>query len=75
MLSQTFAEFATGLTLDAIPERVRERARYLILDPVGTGLAAVGADWAEATFAAAGDGSSRLSRALDRGDDVLILLL
>ncbi|WP_416365579.1 MmgE/PrpD family protein [Sphingomonas aerolata] len=48
-LAQTFADFATGLTIDAIPEPVKERARHLILDSVGTGLAAVGADWAEAT--------------------------
>ena len=58
-LSQTYADFATRLTIDAIPDRVKERARYLILDSVGTGLAAVGTPWAEASFAAAGSRRSR----------------
>ncbi len=66
-LSQTFADFATGLTIDAIPERVKERARHLILDSVGTGLAAVGAKWAEATFAAAGDLGSGTAPVLGYG--------
>ncbi|MEG8022897.1 MmgE/PrpD family protein [Sphingomonas aerolata] len=66
-LAQTFADFATGLTIDAIPERVKERARHLILDSVGTGLAAVGADWAEATFAAAGDLGSGTAPVLGYG--------
>ncbi len=54
-IAHTYADFATNLTAETVPDRVKERARHLILDSVGTGLAAVGAPWAEATFAAAGD--------------------
>ncbi len=54
-IAQTYADFAIQLTAETVPEHVKERARHLILDSVGTGLAAVGAPWAEATFAAAGD--------------------
>ena len=54
-ISRAFADFASGLTLAQVPERVATRARHLILDAVGTGLAAIGAPWAEATFAAAQD--------------------
>jgi 2-methylcitrate dehydratase PrpD len=66
-LSQTFANFASDLTLDRVPSRVRERARHLILDSVGTGIAAIGAPWAEATFAAAGDLGSGTSPVLGYG--------
>lgn len=39
-LSQGLAEFAAGLTWDAIPADVRERSKYLILDALGIALAA-----------------------------------
>jgi 2-methylcitrate dehydratase PrpD len=39
-VSQTLARFVLGLTYDAIPAGVRERAKHLILDAVGTALAA-----------------------------------
>jgi len=38
--AEVIAEFAAGLTWDAIPEAVRERAKLQILDALGTGLAA-----------------------------------
>ncbi len=39
-VSRILADFAHGLTYDAIPEAVRERAKHLILDAVGIALAA-----------------------------------
>lgn len=39
-LSQRLAEFAAGLTGDAVPERVARRAKHLILDAIGCALAA-----------------------------------
>jgi 2-methylcitrate dehydratase PrpD len=38
-LSQQAAQWATGLTLEAVPASVRERARALMLDALGIGLA------------------------------------
>ena len=38
--TRTLADFAAGITLDAIPEPVRERARILIMDTVGIALRA-----------------------------------
>lgn len=38
-ISSRLAEFAAGFSYDAIPAKVRERARYLILDAVGIALA------------------------------------
>lgn len=55
MISQTYAEFARKLTLDAVPERIRTRACRLMLDAVGTGLAAMGETWEQRAFAAACD--------------------
>lgn len=39
-ISQTLARFALGLAHDAVPAEIRERAKHLILDAVGTALAA-----------------------------------
>jgi len=55
MISQTYAEFARNLTLEAVPERVRVRACHLMLDAVGTGIAAMGETWEQRAFAAAQD--------------------
>ncbi|WP_242139943.1 MmgE/PrpD family protein [Sphingomonas sp. TREG-RG-20F-R18-01] len=53
LLSATYAAFANELTIDRVPSTVLERARHLILDAVGTGIAAIGAPWANRAFAAA----------------------
>jgi 2-methylcitrate dehydratase PrpD len=53
MISQAYARFATGLSLDAVPETVRTRACHLMLDALGTGLAALGETWEARAFAAA----------------------
>ncbi|MBS0242045.1 MAG: MmgE/PrpD family protein [Proteobacteria bacterium] len=37
--AERIAEFAAGLTYEAIPEKVRERAKLQILDALGTGIA------------------------------------
>ena len=61
MISRTLAAFASGLTHDAIPETVRRRAKYLILDATGIALAASTYDFAHATvkgLAALGTGES-----------------
>lgn len=55
LISATYASFAKDLTIDAVPARVLERARHLMLDAVGTGLAAIGQPWADKAFAAAQD--------------------
>ncbi|MBI3069067.1 MAG: MmgE/PrpD family protein [Betaproteobacteria bacterium] len=45
-LSQQLAEFAAGFAYDAIPESIRQRAKYLILDAVGIALASTQYDFA-----------------------------
>lgn len=40
MISERLAQFAAGLTYDAIPPMVRSRAKRLMLDAIGCGLAA-----------------------------------
>jgi 2-methylcitrate dehydratase PrpD len=51
-ISRELAEFAAGFHYDAIPARVRERAKHLMLDAVGTGLAATHFDFAYRAHAA-----------------------
>ncbi|WBO21294.1 MmgE/PrpD family protein [Sphingomonas abietis] len=53
MISRNYAAFACGLTLDAVPDTIRSRACHLMLDAIGTGLAALGETWGERAFAAA----------------------
>ncbi len=50
-LSQRIAEFACALDYDALPERLREFARYHVLDTVGTALAATQFDFARCAYA------------------------
>lgn len=49
--AERIAAFAAGLTYDAIPEAVRERARIQILDGLGVGLASNAFAFAEKTLA------------------------
>ena len=63
MISKTLAEFTASLTYDAIPEAVRRRAKYLMLDGTGIALAASTYDFAKATIkglAALGTGDSEV---------------
>jgi 2-methylcitrate dehydratase PrpD len=46
-ISRELAGFAAGLTFDTIPARVRERAKFHMLDVVGTALAATRFDFAQ----------------------------
>lgn len=63
LISAVLADFAAGLTYDAIPEPVRERAKHLILDATGIALASTRWEFAHKTLTAmqglagAGDGS------------------
>ncbi|MHA1114062.1 MAG: MmgE/PrpD family protein [Alphaproteobacteria bacterium] len=52
-ISATLAEFAADLDYGAIPERIRERAKHLILDAVGIALASTRYDYAHKTLTAA----------------------
>lgn len=63
MISKSLAAFADGLTYDAIPETVRRRAKYLMLDATGIALAASTYDFAQKTvrgLAALGTGDSEV---------------
>ena len=51
-ISALLADFAAGLTYEAIPERVRERAKHLILDAVGIAFASTGWEFAHKTLTA-----------------------
>lgn len=51
-IAETFAEWATDLTLDAIPERVTRRARVIMLDTFGVGMAAESMPFARQATAA-----------------------
>ena len=51
--AQVLADFAAGLTLEKIPETVRTRAKLLILDALGVGLAASSENFADAAVTAA----------------------
>ncbi len=46
-ISRSLAEFVKGLRYEDIPETVRERARYLILDSIGIAIAASHYDFAD----------------------------
>ncbi len=50
MISQRLAQFAAGLRYEAIPAEVRSRAKRLILDAIGCGLAAQRFDFAAASL-------------------------
>ena len=50
-LARRIADFAAGLTYDAIPGTVRERARIQILDGIGVGLASNAYPFAERALA------------------------
>ena len=52
MISRRLAEFAAGLELERIPAAVRERAKRLMLDAIGCGLAAKRFDFAAASLGA-----------------------
>jgi 2-methylcitrate dehydratase PrpD len=67
MISRTYADFAGGLTLDAVPEKVRERACHLMLDAIGTGIAALGETWGDRAFSAARDLGEGRSPVLGHG--------
>jgi 2-methylcitrate dehydratase PrpD len=49
--AQELAAFAAGLTLDSVPTRVRDRAKLLILDALGVGLASNAYPYADASVA------------------------
>ncbi|MDE2363491.1 MAG: MmgE/PrpD family protein [Hyphomicrobiales bacterium] len=51
-ISGRLADFALDLTFDAIPERIRERAKYLMLDAIGIAYASQGFPFADAAMAA-----------------------
>ena len=52
-ISNQLAVFALELTFDAIPEKIRERSKYLMLDAIGIAYASQGFHFAGATMAAA----------------------
>jgi 2-methylcitrate dehydratase PrpD len=52
MISRRLAEFAAGLAYDAIPPMVRSRAKRLMLDAIGCGLAAKRFEFAAASLRA-----------------------
>jgi 2-methylcitrate dehydratase PrpD len=47
MISDELADFAAGLALDAVPERVALRAKHLVLDALGCGFAACAEPFAQ----------------------------
>ena len=51
-ISNQLAVFALELTFDAIPEKIRERSKYLMLDAIGIAYASQGFHFAGATMAA-----------------------
>lgn len=51
-ISEQLAGFAADLNYDAIPERIRTRAKHLILDAVGIALASTRYDFAHRTLSA-----------------------
>jgi len=51
-ISDQLAVFALDLTFDAIPEKIRERSKYLMLDATGIAYASQGFHFAGATMAA-----------------------
>ncbi|MGH8764739.1 MAG: MmgE/PrpD family protein [Burkholderiales bacterium] len=55
MIARRLAEFAAGLSWDAIPAEVRRRAQHLMRDAIGCGLAARHFDFAAPSIAAAAE--------------------
>ena len=55
MISRQLAEFVAALAPGAVPDEVRVRARYLILDAVGCALAAARSDFAAPALRAAAE--------------------
>jgi 2-methylcitrate dehydratase PrpD len=78
MIADRLAVFALGLAFDAIPERIRERAKFLILDAIGIAYASQGFRYAGATVEAMtslGAGNSPVigyGRKLDPRDAALV---
>jgi 2-methylcitrate dehydratase PrpD len=64
LISRDLAEFAAGLEYARIPPMVRERAKRLILDALGCGLAAKRFDFAAASLAALTELGGRGPRAV-----------
>lgn len=71
-LSRTFADFASGLTLERVPEQVRTRACHLMLDAVGTGYAALGEGWGEKAFVSACELAGGTSPVLGHGRQLTV---
>lgn len=63
-ISDRLAGFALGLSFDAIPEKVRERAKHLMLDAIGIAYASHGFSFGRATMDA--------MRSLSAGDSPVI---
>ncbi|MDI6028484.1 MmgE/PrpD family protein [Corticibacterium sp. UT-5YL-CI-8] len=62
-ISQRLAHFVDALTFETIPDQVRDRARFLILDAVGIALASTQYEFSHRTLSALrefGDGSSHV---------------
>jgi hypothetical protein len=57
-IAQTLAEYAAAFSFEAIPQRVRERAKYLMLDALGIAYASTRFDFAQRSFAAMAEMSS-----------------
>lgn len=57
-IAQTLAQFAADFSFDAIPQTVRERAKYLMLDALGIAYASTRFDFAQRSFAALAELSS-----------------
>lgn len=51
-IARTLAQFAADFSFDAIPQPVRERAKYLMLDALGIAYASTRFDFAQRSFAA-----------------------
>ena len=51
LISETFADFATGLKYEAIPQPIRERAKLLMLDAIGIAFASSKYDFATKALA------------------------
>ncbi|MBI4190399.1 MAG: MmgE/PrpD family protein [Betaproteobacteria bacterium] len=50
MIADSLSRFVGGSTLDSIPEEIRERAKYLMLDAIGVAYAASTYDYSLKTF-------------------------
>lgn len=55
-LSEEIARFASSLEFDDIPEDVRAKVKCLLLDTLGTAIAAIGTQWGATAIGMAADG-------------------